>query len=1335
MLRKTAMAMVLCCALAAACRRAAPPPGLRADFDTRESRLEAWDLEGRWQVQRGALACEAGRTAVATWHRVPMSRVLRAEATLTVVKRAGAGNWAAAGLCVWQDGGNYWRLALVEAPTGSRYAELVEMRDGRWQAQSEDGLTPSVEEGKALQWEPGRPYTLALALNPEGVEGTIREAGAEEVLVRIAYCFGHRPAVRKGRLALHQVAIAARWDDVAATAEPPAATLALPMAVRRGPSGAAALVDESALGADPQAVALWRAILQEAGYGVTALPTDLAVGPGVLAASRFDLCVVPDVHLRPRGVADAVHGYLLAGGKAVLCGGPAFGRPMWKAQGKWLDDAGYAAALEGIAQTHGLVDLSGAGEQAAWVCGGSDAGSTPKASIGADAQRGKVLRLHFANYAGWGHAGRQLASPFPKGHMLTVFWAKGSPAANAMMVEWKEADDARWIATVALTPTWQRYVLAPHGFAYWRDNKSVGRGGARDALRCDNARLLRFGLATSHCRRLPKGTHTLWIAGLATAASPVERPPVFDARPRIELVSPPYKTHVIRDAVRLQAAPTPGVPAVTGASVPKRCYSPVTRFAGRGFGRGSRLRWVRWLDAVDAQGTYRGAPLSLLVNWRAPFYGGAWATLGTADAEFIGQKPVRAAVVAALRRLSRGVFLVEGGTAEFACRRDEAVLAGARVANFGRERFRGRVVVELVAPSGEVAWSRTLKVSVQPGDVEAVSCERRLRPTDGLFHARVRLMDGGRELDRVGHTFQFMPDLSREEWVTVRDGDFWLGGKRWFPVGINFWPRSCAGLEPQQFGTHWLDPAYYDPDAVEQDIARLAALGCNMVSISCSDPAGGRNLNDFVLRCRRHGVRVNLFIGGLDPLGGGPEPGLRLIEGCGIADNPFVFAYDIAWEPRFFGRGKRFSWARFDPAWRQWLADQYGSVAAAERAWGCKAPREGGEVVSPTRAQLRGQGGCPRMIAAFHRFFCDHVGERYARVIRRIRQAVPRQLVGFRGQDCRVPSGAGLWPMHSPGTMKCTDFISPEGYGLMRNGAGRKTDWAEIRRGGLTTVYLRRASGGKPIFWSEFGAVLYGNGTRWRDSLLDQPPERFAYQVAELGDWAKMLVESGANGAAPWWFCGGFRTNEGSDWGLFHPDGTPRPCTQVFARIAHTISQPRRAPQAWIYLDFDVHPFDSWQHFGDQYLALAAQGKAVGVRLPGEGTDSTTCPDLAVGNVPWKGAGPAKCLNAMFEAWTLAAGEAPTLEVIVANTGIAEWADAKSAAGKPGAVELIIQADSMTKAIPIPKRVPYLGELTIGPVALGTLPADAKTLRVRLRVAGRGEFGSVLRIPVGKAKR
>jgi len=1315
--------------LLVACSTAAGAAEWRTGFDAGERDLAAWDTQGRWAVRDAALEAEAAGTASAVCYTLPVGQSLRAEATLTVLRRAAPGGWAAAGLCAWEDEGNYWRLALVEAPAGTRYAELVEMRGGTWQAQTGDGLQPTQAEGKALQWRDGQPYRLTLALSEEGVEGTILDPQSGKALTRLSYRFGGHPAVRCGRLGFHQTRVAARWDDAAV-----AVTLAAPAAqveVRRGPVGAAALLDEAELGVSPELAKAWLAMLRDLSYGVTTLSPELAARPGVLSPALFDLLVVPDLQPRPEGLAEAVHEFLVAGGKAMLCGGPAFSHNFWKVKDKWLDEEGYRAALQNVPGLHPLLTFDG--EAAAlWAAAGNDPGSTPRASFDAtQAHKGKALRLDFPDLAGWGNCSRTFTAPFPPGHSLTVLWLKGAPETTEMILEWAEKDGARWIATLAISAEWKRYVLTPEDFRYWHDSKSEGRGGPGDRLRPEAAAVLRIGLAESHCHDLPKGRHTLWADELATAAAPVERPPAFASRPVVELVCPPYKTFAIRDAATVRSTPIPGE-AIAGIQPPARCFSPVARFEGRGLDRSAKLRWLPCLDALDARETVRGAPLSILVHWRAPFYRAAWAYLGTAEPAFLAQPPVRKALSAAIRRMARGVFLVEGGATEFVYARGEPVVVGARVANFGKEPFRGRVAVEVISPANERVASETFDVAVEPGAVARVAREVRLAPADGLFALSATLAEGDRELDRIVHSLQFAPDLSGEEFVKARDGDFWLGGKRWFPVGINYWPRYCAGLEPHEYGAHWLNPAYYDPELVDEDLARLAQFGATMLSAATWSADEGRTLNDFLLRCRRHGLRVNLFVGGLDPLNGGPEPGLKTIRDFGLARSPIVFAYDIAWEPRFYGRGDwPHSWGRFDAAWRQWLLDQYGSVEAAEAQWGCPAPREDGEVVTPSTEQFRGQGGRARMVAAFHRFFYDHVGERYAQAIRRIRQAAPNHLVGFRGQAHAVPSCQGLWPIHSPGAMKATDFTSPEGYGLMAHGAGRKTPWRDLRRGGLTTLYLRAASGGKPVFWAEYGAVLYPNGTAWSDALLDLPEERYAYQTDELADWARMLGESGANGAAPWWFPGGFRTNEGSDWGLFDPDGMPRPCCAALADTARRIAQPRREPQDWIEFDLDAHVFDSWPHYSDRYLAILEAGKAPGVRLAGAARSSADCPDLAVGGVPWRGVGPATYLNAMFEEARIERGAKPTLTVVVANTGEAEWLDAASAVGKAGAVELVVQAGPMTKAVPIGRRVPRLTEIEIGPIALEGLAAGE--VRLRMRAAGRGEFGTVCRVALPAA--
>jgi len=1325
----------------------------RTGFDGGEEELVVWDTEGSWQARKEALECEASRAASAVCYKVPSSRTLRAEATVAILRRVGSDGWAAAGLCIWQDGGNYWRLALAESPTGERYAELVEMREGRWQAQVEDALPAGKVEGKSLRWQTDRPYGLVVELGEEGIEGVVRDVPSGGVLARLGYRFEGRPAVREGRLALHQAAVLARWDDVVAAGPPAPEEAPLHLDVQRGTAGAAAVLDATQVGIPPGTAGPWRPILEDLGFGVTLLSPEDAAKPGVLTPGHFDLCVVPQTGPRPAGVAEALHHYLLAGGKALVCGGPAFGRPMWRAGRQWLDEERYRAAMRNASDLRALVTFDEEGDAEPWKAGGSDPGSTPRVSIdAAEAQRGKALRLDFADFAGWGSCARSFEKPFPRDYMLTLFSAKGGPGTQAMTVEWEEKDGSRWIASVALTPQWQQHILTPLDFDYWRDSKSTGRGGPQDHLRCENAAILRFGLAESHRPDLPRGKHVVWVDEAGTGASPLAVPPRPGARPRIELFSPPYKTHVLRDVVRVEAAPGLGLPALREGPPPGTAYSPVMRPVGRGFERGARSRCVRCLVGLDRQGRDRGALLSLLVHWRAPFPQAVWAYLGTAEPSFLAKKSVQTAIAEVIRRIVKGVFLLEGGTTEFAYADGEAPVLGARVANFGKKPFRGRCVIEVRGPRGKLVASEMLPLALGPGAVGKVSCRPRIAPAEGLFGVRVHLFEAQDEIDRIEHTFQFMPDLSRDRFVKVRDGNFWLGDERWHPVGINYWPRSCAGLEPHQYAAHWLAPASYDPDAVDEDLAHLARLGATMVSISTYDTLEARNLNDFLLRCRQLGLRVHLFVAGLDPLNGGPGPGLKRVEELALANNPVVFAYDIAWEPRFLGREGRFSWARFGAAWRQWIADEYGSVETAERHWGCRAPWQGNTAATPSLEQLRGEGNSALMIAAFHRFFYGHVGERYAQAARRLRAVDPNHLVSFRGQACAPPSARGLWPMHAPGALKAVDFVCPEGYGLATRGADRKTPWDDLRRGGLTTHYLRRASGGKPVLWVEFGAALYPNGTRWRDALLELPQERYEVQLAELMDWARLLTESGANGAAPWWFPGGFRTNEGSDWGLFHPDGTPRPACNALAEIARTIAAPRRKPDAWLEFDFDAHVFDSWPHYSDEYLKLLAAGKAVDVRLPGEGTDSTDCPAVGVGNVPWRGLGPARFLNAIFEearvqvgageptVWTgeaIAAKpeETITVTLIAANTGLAAWVDAQSAAGKPGAVDLVVQAGLMGRAVPIDRRVPYLGEVAIGPVVIPGLPAGTDSIRFRMRAAGRGEFGTVLRLPIRRGDR
>lgn len=126
----------------------------------------------------------------------PVSRVQTVEALVRPLERAELGGWAVAGVCLFFDGDNFWRLGLVEGPEGQRYAELVEMLEGRWQAQ--EGLEVTAREETNLRWEYGRDYLLRVELREEGITGFVVEPEEGKVLTKIGYAFRGKVAVREG---------------------------------------------------------------------------------------------------------------------------------------------------------------------------------------------------------------------------------------------------------------------------------------------------------------------------------------------------------------------------------------------------------------------------------------------------------------------------------------------------------------------------------------------------------------------------------------------------------------------------------------------------------------------------------------------------------------------------------------------------------------------------------------------------------------------------------------------------------------------------------------------------------------------------------------------------------------------------------------------------------------------------------------------------------------------------------------------------------------------------------------------------------------------------------
>ena len=90
------------------------------------------------------------------------------ESTLTPLRSHGADSqWKTVGIGFWIDERNFWQLSLVEAPKTSQtapFVELAQMRDGQWNAQSDDATRrPVLESSPPLQWQYGETYRLRLS--------------------------------------------------------------------------------------------------------------------------------------------------------------------------------------------------------------------------------------------------------------------------------------------------------------------------------------------------------------------------------------------------------------------------------------------------------------------------------------------------------------------------------------------------------------------------------------------------------------------------------------------------------------------------------------------------------------------------------------------------------------------------------------------------------------------------------------------------------------------------------------------------------------------------------------------------------------------------------------------------------------------------------------------------------------------------------------------------------------------------------------------------------------------------------------------------------------------
>ncbi len=1059
-------------------------------------------------------------------------------------------------------------------------------------------------------------------------------------------------------------------------------------------------------------------VLRAAGMDVSRVdPAALSGGDVSTILLPESLLVLTDASSLPQGSIPGISRFLETGGDMLALNAPAWSSPSVNMDGKWVPVSEFRGEFGKSVEKRVFLDFSK--EDLALLPRGH---RTPEYKgvyeLTADGPEQGVSALHarIDKLDGWDTIGKRFdVSPYADGHTLTVFQARSLGGANSLALEWEERDGSRWIATVSLSKEWRRYVLTPADFIFWESVPD------RQDTQFNPANAVRLAVtqAFTHTGFADKNLEYA-LGPLSTAKLDEKYASSFQSHPVpvLEAFSPGYKFYAMSDvaSLRLERDGSP-------LSLPANMKGMHPRPGPGGFDKKRGWSWEPLVSALGGNGEYRGAVAALFTDLSRPGIGRR-AVFSVSDPGWYVSEAGRSALKDAVRALHASVAVVDAGANYYTYFEDQPVVLGLTLANCAPEAVSGITAKTEVADGADVVVSVSWETATI-GAGASVRYYREWRPArwpETGYTVTTTVSDASGASNRSSHQIFVWKPRPEKRFVTSENGEFRLDGKTWRPHGVNYMPSSGIAAEDKAYFEMWLGARSYDPAIIQRDLERCAGLGFNALSIFLyREYMEDQNLLDLLRRMDLLGMKANLSLRPGTPMDFPWDSVREMIEYYRLAENDTVFAYDLAWEPQF----RPFERDPFNRDWEAWLMERYGSVENAEKDWGFAVPRDvQGRVANFTENMIGKEGPWSPMVAAYRRFLDTLLYEKYSAARRLVKGVDPNHHVSFRMSMAGDPTDTQVNTMlydfaYLGGAV---DVFEPEGY-------GRIGDWERVKPGRFTHEYARWSNPALPMIWAEAGVHV------WDMALMATPEDKLQFQADYFRDYYRMMLESGADGIFWWWYPGGFRTNENSDYGIINPDGTERPVGRVIREHAPGFvgAQGAKPVDAHLTFDRDAHTnglTGVYSSLQEEFWGLVAKGKTPGLKTEATGTDSATCPLIAVGNRPCTGQNPPKHLDACFDAVELLdganavrtlgrnteVGPGSTIRVTLTNLGEA----ALLAGDGTGSVFLTaVSGDARTEA-PLPARIERF-KTAVVEIKIPEAAVDAVT--VRLEAKGRTSFG------------
>ncbi len=887
-----------------------------------------------------------------------------------------------------------------------------------------------------------------------------------------------------------------------------------------------------------------REALEKAGYNVSVF--DFNTPPAeVFNVSKADLTIICGASEVPTGTPSAADKYLSSGGRILALGGPVFDRILYKIDDKWMTRTEFIADYASKVKDKSLlIDFSVKNALRKLERTTNDFKSTQEKELG-DFGRGNdtTLKVYVENLTSWD----VVNSPckVPEHHDAVAFWAKGDSATHGLYLEFSEKDGSRWYATVELTTEWQYYVIPESKFKIWDSPFRSGTSfNLSDAVKCG------AGFAMSG-QVIASGAHTFYLDDFATIPNTLTEL-VADSDVIIDGMAPLYELYPVTNAAHVKAHENQIYVGDADYTLPSKLFSCSPGRQAIGFNTGRVSRFIPLLEVTDSKGLHSGYlawvyRFTSTTDINGALERSAAGVISTDDLAFYNEAGL-SVVTGAARALLAENFIVEGGTDEFIYIKPDnpTITYGvvAAVADEADAELRvtlcsgGTEVASLSTPAADAKDNNTFR---KTGYYSAMST---LAAADAnVDRAIAELYVGGECVDRVEHSVKIWSPKpeSERKYIYTENGAFMQDGKVLNFFGVNYMPTYGIAEPNGTLFEYYVSRASYDPTVIYSDLLRVKDLGMNAVSVFVYHDTLNKsnNMLHLIDMCESLGLYVDLSIRpNAYPMNFSEKEVKTLIEKCHFPEIDNIIAYDIAWEPGIGAyENLRNKW---NNQWTEWIKQQYGSVEAALDAWNCgtvEKDSSGNIIVTDEMMNGNAPAKYNLLVAAYRRFIDDYVASVFAEKVEYIRDLDKNHFVSFRMANAGSAVDVRWSGYDFQSLASSLDFMAPEGYALRANNES-------CLQLVFAAAYARYAKPGAPVVLKEYGKHVWF-GSNFTDNALYHAEQKDFYDHVLQKAYASQI-----SALYCWFFPGGYRINENSDYGIINPDGSDRPVTALLREYA-----------------------------------------------------------------------------------------------------------------------------------------------------------------------------------------